>query len=325
MTFEEQATRMSQGEIVSLLIERDQLRQQVDWFKRQLFGSSSERRVPDPGGRQLTLGETPPAEETSSAETSVAAHHRRRPRAKLDDTPDEGDIRFGPDVPIERIDIPSNIPATERGDYEVVSEKITRRLAQRLGVYVVLEYRRPVLRTRHTLDVPTAANAVWSLDFMSDCLYSGRRFRVLNVLDEGVREGLDIVVDTSIPADRVVRTMEQISRWRGLPHAIRCDNGPELTSELFAQWCKDNNITILYIEPGKPSQNAYIERFNRTYREEVLDPNLFDQVPQVREMSYRWLDTYNEVRPHDALGRIPPTMFRRRLEKAEVSTSELST
>jgi len=158
---------------------------------------------------------------------------------------------------------------------------------------------------RQTLEVPEAPNAIWALDFMSDALYHGRRYRMLNVIDEGVREALDIVIDTSIPGGRVVRTLEQLSRWRGLPEAIRCDNGPEMISQAFVEWCKTNEVEIRYIQPGKPNQNAYIERFNRTYREEVLDAHLFDTLSQVVEATYRWLQTYHETRPHDAWGESP--------------------
>ena len=178
-------------------------------------------------------------------------------------------------------------------------------------------------RERQTLEVAPRPNEVWSMDFMSDALYRGRRFRVLTILDEGVRELLDLVVDTSIPSGRLVRTMEQLKAWRGLPKAIRLDNGPELCAQAFVDWCRDHGVALRYIQPGKPNQNAYIERFNRTYRNEVLDVYLFDTLDQVREISYGWLTTYNELRPHDSLGGIPPTQFREQL--AENSSFELST
>ena len=98
-----------------------------------------------------------------------------------------------------------------------------------------------------------------------------------------------------------------------------------MLSQVFVDWCEANGVEIRYIQPGKPNQNAYIERFNRTYREEVLNAHLFDSLSQVREVTYRWLQTYNDTRPHDALGRVPPAVFRRRLEEAGNSTSELST
>ena len=98
-----------------------------------------------------------------------------------------------------------------------------------------------------------------------------------------------------------------------------------MISQAFVDWCETNEVEIRYIQPGKPNQNAYIERFNRTYREEVLDAHLFDSLSQVREATYRWLQTYNETRPHDALGQVPPVVFRRRLEALGNSTSALST
>jgi putative transposase len=180
-------------------------------------------------------------------------------------------------------------------------------------------------RLRQTLDVPAVPNAIWAIDFMSDALFHGRRFRTFNVLDEGVREALDIVIDTSIPGGRVVRTLEQLSRWRGLPQAIRCDNGPEILSQAFIDWCESHEVQIRYIQPGKPNQNAFVERFNRTYRDEVLDVHLFESLNQVREVTYRWLESYNETRPHDGLGRVPPAEFRRRIEEPGLSTFELST
>ena len=147
---------------------------------------------------------------------------------------------------------------------------------------------------------------------------------MLNILDEGVREALDIVVDTSITAHRVVRTLEQIKAERGLPSVIRVDNGSEMTSQVFTDWCEAHNIRIAYIQPGKPNQNAYIERFNRSFRDEVLDPHLFSNLNQVREVSWAWRLTYNEERPHKSLGNIPPAEFKRRLN-AENSSLELCT
>lgn len=179
-------------------------------------------------------------------------------------------------------------------------------------------------RCRQPLDTSPVPNAVWALDFMHDALYVGRRFRTLNVMDEGVREALAIEIDTSLTAERVIRVLERLKDWRGLPQAIRCDNGPELTAQVFMDWCERHQIAIRYIQPGKPNQNAFIERFNRTYREEVLNSYLFENLDQVREITYRWLITYNERRPHDALGGLPPTVFRQ-IKTAGVSTLQLST
>jgi putative transposase len=185
--------------------------------------------------------------------------------------------------------------------------------------------KRRLMRPVQPLDAPLAPNEIWSLDFMSDSLYQGRRFRTLNVLDEGVREGLAIEIDTSLPAQRVVRVLQQLEAWRGLPKAIRLDNGPELTSQYLADWCKDKGVKLRFIQPGKPNQNAFIERFNRSYRTEVLNSWLFSSLDEVREITHQWLQSYNEERPHDALGNLPPAVFREQLLTGKNSTSELST
>lgn len=179
-------------------------------------------------------------------------------------------------------------------------------------------------RVRQPLDTPSIPNAVWALDFMSDALYVGRRFRTLNVLDEGMREALAIEIDTSLPGERVVRVLDRLCAWRGTPGAIRCDNGPEFISQALVDFCRRMNIAIRYIQPGKPNQNGLIERFNRTYREEVLNSYLFEDLDQVRKITADWLITYNEQRCHDALGGLPPTVFREQ-QTAENSTFELST
>ena len=184
--------------------------------------------------------------------------------------------------------------------------------------------RRVPARDPQPMAVAPRANAEWSMDFMADALCHGRRFRTLNVLDEGVREALAIVIDTSIPGGRVVRTLDRLVAWRGRPEAIRVDNGPEYLSQVFRDWCRDNDVALHYIQPGKPNQNAYIERFNRTYRHGVLDAYLFESLDQVREITCRWIREYNEERPHDSLGRIPPAVFRRQVENAGNSSFEMS-
>ena len=164
-------------------------------------------------------------------------------------------------------------------------------------------------RTAQTLAVPGQANQTWSLDFMSDALSNGRAFRTLNVIDDFNREALWIEVDTSLPAERVVRALEQLLHWRGKPTSLRMDNGPELISRRLESWAKEKDIALLHIQPGKPAQNAYIERFNRTYREEVLDAYLFDDLQEVRRITETWLADYNTIRPHEALQGLPPRQF----------------
>lgn len=178
-------------------------------------------------------------------------------------------------------------------------------------------------RSRVALQVPGAPDHVWSIDFMHDALTTGRVFRTFNIVDDFAREALAIEIDTSLPAARVVRVLENLVAWRGLPRAIRCDNGPEFLAQGFVAWCRERAIEIRYIQPGKPNQNAFIERFNRTFRRAVLDLYLFEDLDQVREEAHRFLIDYNEQRPHDSLKDLPPTVYRRQYE-AQCSTSEVS-
>ena len=177
-------------------------------------------------------------------------------------------------------------------------------------------------RARTPLDAPAMPNHTWSLDFMSDTLYNGHRYRLLNVIDEGTREALGIVVGTSLCSGRVVRELSRLVAEHGRPRRIRVDNGPELTSVAFVSWCRENGVELIHIQPGKPAQNAYIERFNRTFRTEVLDAYVFSALEQVRELSWSWLTSYNEERPHAALGNVPPMEFKRQI-LAGMSSFEL--
>ena len=161
------------------------------------------------------------------------------------------------------------------------------------------------------LSVPQAINQVWSMDFMSDSLADGRALRTFNVIDDYNREGLAIDVDLSMPSLRVIRSLEQVIEWRGKPAAIRCDNGPEYISNELISWANKHRITILYIQPGKPTQNAYVERFNRTARHEWLDLRMFESVEQAQELATNWLWLYNNERPNMAIGGVPPKQLLR--------------
>lgn len=172
--------------------------------------------------------------------------------------------------------------------------------------------RRVPRRIRTPLIAATTLNTTWAIDFMVDALYDGRRFRTFNVIDESNREGLAIEVGTTLPALRVIAVLEELIALHGAPRSIRCDNGPELTSLALTAWCETRGIALRYIQPGKPSQNAFIERFNRTYRTEILDAYVFASVTEVRELTSDWLDRYNTQRPHDSLGRLPPLTYRPR-------------
>jgi putative transposase len=152
------------------------------------------------------------------------------------------------------------------------------------------------------LHQPERPNSFWSMDFMSDALASGRKFRTLNVLDDFNRESLAIEVDFSLPAERVIRVLEQIAMVRGYPSFIRVDNGPELISQRLLEWAQEHGVEINHIQPGKPAQNGYIERFNRTYREDVLDQYWFHDLNEVRNLTEEWMTMYNGQRPHSSLG-----------------------
>jgi putative transposase len=156
------------------------------------------------------------------------------------------------------------------------------------------------------LAVPTAANETWSMDFMHDNLENGRAIRLFNVIDDFNREGLGIEVDFSLPAERVTRALDQIIQWRGKPQALRCDNGPEYISEVLRSWAGSRGIRLAYIQPGKPQQNAYVERYNRTVRYDWLGQHLFESIAEVQEFATRWLWVYNNERPNMGLGGITP-------------------
>jgi putative transposase len=155
---------------------------------------------------------------------------------------------------------------------------------------------------------------------MHDALASGQRFRTFNVLDDFSRECLAIEVDTNLPAARILRVLDRIVAWRGLPTKLRMDNGPELISVLLADWAEKNGVALEFIQPGKPTQNSYIERFNKTYREEVLDFYLFKSLTEVKEITENWLRQYNEERPHESLGDLTPAEFLMKNSPKEVST-----
>ncbi len=166
--------------------------------------------------------------------------------------------------------------------------------------------RRVPPRNPDPLAVPEDANQSWSADFMSDALSDGRRFRTFNVIDDHRREALAIEVDLNLGSGRVVRVLDRIAEMRGYPSKIRFDNGPELTSIAVADWAEANQVELEFIRPGRPMQNGFIERFNRTYRQAVLDMYIFESLEEVRRLTAAWLDFYNARRPHDALGGQPP-------------------
>jgi len=168
------------------------------------------------------------------------------------------------------------------------------------------------LPTRNPMPLVASSimNGCWSIDFMSDALWCGRRFRTFNVIDDFNREVLAIEVDLNLPAVRVTRTLERIATWRGYPEKIRMDNGPEFISITMAAWAEEHDVELEFIKPGRPMQNGFVERFNRTYRQAVLDMYVFQTLSEVREITDKWVQDYNEERPHDSLGKLTPKEFR---------------
>lgn len=176
--------------------------------------------------------------------------------------------------------------------------------------------KRVLTRPRVALEAPAILNHTWALDFMGDTLYDGRGYRTLNVLDEGNREGLAIEIDTSLPSARVITLLDQLVALHGRPARLRCDNGPEFIAEALTGWCETQGITLQHIQPGKPNQNAFIERFNKTYRTEVLDAWVFTALAEVRQVTDDWLERYNSERPHRSLGRVAPRTYLPRINAA---------
>jgi len=181
------------------------------------------------------------------------------------------------------------------------------RIYRELELNLRIKPKRRIVREKpEPLAVPDAINECWSMDFMHDSLTDGRAYRLFNVIDDCNREALCIEAGFSLPAPRVTRALDQVIEWRGKPATIRCDNGPEYISNTLRDWAEKHGIWINFIEPGKPQQNAYVERFNRTVRYDWLNQSLFDALEEVQEFATSWLWTYNHLRPNMALGGITP-------------------
>lgn len=183
--------------------------------------------------------------------------------------------------------------------------------------------RRLPARVKQPLVIPEHPNQTWSVDFMSDALWSGRRFRTFNVIDDFNREALRIEIDTNLPAARIVRGLDELVQIRGRPRRLRSDNGPEFVSEALERWARRHCVELAFIQPGRPMQNGIVERFNRTYREEVLDCYVFETLGEVRRMTADWIVRYNEQRPHEALGNLSPRQYLM-AKSAQPSTSDRS-
>ena len=187
------------------------------------------------------------------------------------------------------------------------NHKRVYRIYRELELNLRIKPKKRLIREKpEVLAVPNTLNETWSMDFMHDQLADGRSFRLLNILDDCNREGLGIEADFSLPAERVIRSLNQIIEWRGKPRRIRCDNGPEYISGTLATWAAKHGVQLCFTQPGNPQQNAYVERYNRTVRYDWLNQHLFDSLDEVQAHATRWLWIYNNERPNMAIGGITP-------------------
>jgi putative transposase len=191
-----------------------------------------------------------------------------------------------------------------------INHKRIKRVYKKMKLTLPKKVRRRLpMRERKIIVQPLEANLTWSMDFMSDSLVNGRKFRALNVMDDYNREMLTMEIASSIPAARVIRVLDHLKESRGLPERIRVDNGPEYISKALASWAERSKVELVFIEPGKPTQNSLIERLNGTCRRELLNANWFFHLDQVRELASEWMDEYNFERPHAGLGDRTPVEF----------------
>jgi putative transposase len=164
-------------------------------------------------------------------------------------------------------------------------------------------------REKVVLEQPKRANESWSIDFMSDSLLNGKAIRTMNIMDDYNREVLWIEVRHSFPAKQMTQMLDRVAEWRGYPKQIRSDNGPEFIANHTADWAKEHGVRWIFIQPGKPNQNGYVERLNRTYREDVLDAYILDNLDQAQELTDDWMEMYNCQRPHEALNNLTPVEY----------------
>ncbi len=164
-------------------------------------------------------------------------------------------------------------------------------------------------RIKQPLCVPLQRNETWSMDFMHDSLMNGRKLRTFNLIDDFNREALTIDIDTSLSGERVARILQRVIEYKGKPKQIRSDNGPEFICNQLTEFLNENKITHTFIQPGKPTQNAYIERFNRTYRKDVLNAYLFETLDEVKLITEEWMEDYNHNHAHKSLGKLSPVEY----------------
>lgn len=191
----------------------------------------------------------------------------------------------------------------------VVNKKRTYRLYTGANLQVRTKRRKKLQCPRQPMLLPTKPNERWSMDFVSDQLSDGRRFRILNVVDDYSRECIGQFVDTSISGLAVSRFLNLLIQERSKPYAIVCDNGTEFTSKAMFFWSKANGVKLAFIQPGKPTQNAFVESFNGKFRAACLNQQWFRSLAEAREEIEKWQYHYNFERPHSSLNYLPPSQF----------------
>ena len=204
----------------------------------------------------------------------------------------------------------------------VVNHKRVYRVYREAGLLIRRKRRKRLRRAGFTRPELTGANQEWAMDFVHDAAESGRKFRVLSVIDVYTRECLALEVDTGFPGPRMTRVLEAIVAERGAPEALRCDNGPEFTSRHFLAWALEKKIEVVHIEPGKPVQNAHVESFHGKLRDECLNASWFGNLWEARTKIAGWKKKYNEERPHSSLGYVPPAVYARRIAALRPPTAD---
>lgn len=204
----------------------------------------------------------------------------------------------------------------------VVNRKRVYRIYSEEGLQLPRRRRK---RIRSMARVPLARakqpNQRWSMDFLHDMLADGRKIRILAIIDEFTRECLALEVAPSIPGQRVTRVLDQIVAHRGRPEYLVSDNGPEFTGRALDQWASKHRVSLHFIQPGKPTQNAFVESFNSTFRRECLNSQWFMHLPHARAETEIWRNQYNQQRPHKNIGRIPPAVFAARSSRTSSPTA----